>query len=91
MLQAAHDSVKIKHMKDVYEDAVKHGWAKLAQMEWLGSEEEVLRRAPHLRGGDIRGWQGLWAGNAGWAAAREAIASVGEELERHGVKMTFGR
>lgn len=32
----------------------------------------------------------MWAPNSGWVAAKDTIASIGRELEKLGVQMTFG-
>ncbi|KIR43257.1 sarcosine oxidase [Cryptococcus deuterogattii 99/473] len=59
-------------------------------VEWLDNEEDVRTRAPHLKNADIKGWRGLWCGRGGWVAARDALDSVGRELEQFGVKTSFG-
>jgi hypothetical protein len=53
MLQAANKPEKIAALRASYENAVRAGWADAAQLEWLDSEADVLRRAPHLAGADI--------------------------------------
>jgi hypothetical protein len=55
MLQAAHSSPeKIAHLRAAYDRAVAGGWAGAGQLEWLDDEAAVLRRAPHLAGGEIK-------------------------------------
>lgn len=54
VLQAAHSTPeKIAALRTVYDRAVEQGWATSEGLEWLDSEEDVLRRAPHLEGGEI--------------------------------------
>ncbi|GFZ51937.1 hypothetical protein JCM24511_09707 [Saitozyma sp. JCM 24511] len=63
------------------------------EVEWLGDEQDILRKAPYLKEADIkasRGWRGLWVKDAGWVAARDALTAVGAELRRLGVKSAWG-
>ncbi|KAK4685229.1 sarcosine oxidase / L-pipecolate oxidase, partial [Tremellales sp. Uapishka_1] len=79
---------QVAGLKRAYEKAIEHGMGDL--YEWLETEEDIVRRAPHLAGTTIQGWKGLWSSDSGWVAARDAIDSVGRELVKLGVKMAFG-
>ncbi|KII88422.1 hypothetical protein PLICRDRAFT_110680 [Plicaturopsis crispa FD-325 SS-3] len=88
LVDAAHNSPeRLEELKATYRNLVEAGEA----VEWLETEADIVRRAPHLKGANIKGWKGLWNGNAGWVAARDALDSVGHELLRLGVKCTFGQ
>ncbi|WVR05976.1 hypothetical protein IAU60_003004 [Kwoniella sp. DSM 27419] len=63
-----------------YEAVVAEGRGDL--LEWLSNREEIVARAPHLKGADLE--------KGGWVAARNALNSVGHELRKLGVKSAFG-
>lgn len=39
---------------------------------------------------DVQGYNGMWLEEAGWVEARESLRAVGAELQRLGVKSSFG-
>jgi hypothetical protein len=54
MLQAADKPEKIAALRASYDRAVEEGWAETAALQWLDSEEDVVKKAPHLAGADIK-------------------------------------
>jgi hypothetical protein len=88
MLQAAHSSPeKIAHLRAAYDRAVAGGWAGAGQLEWLDDEAAVLRRAPHLAGGDIK----VRARMRACMRARRADALAGRAGRRCGAGTRAGR
>jgi sarcosine oxidase/L-pipecolate oxidase len=60
-----------------------------ATNEWLGSEEEILKRMPLLSRDQIKGWKAVFSKDGGWLAAAKAINAIGEYLRSQGVKFGF--
>ncbi|WRT67614.1 uncharacterized protein IL334_004586 [Kwoniella shivajii] len=85
---ANHDKERIKTLKHQYGLSVTAGRGD--KVEWLETKEDILKRGPHMKDADIEGWTGLWAKDAGWLAARDALTAVGAELRKIGVKSAFG-
>jgi sarcosine oxidase/L-pipecolate oxidase len=80
-----------KNVTALRESYEHHASSSPDPVEWLDSRQEIIARAPHLANSDLRGWKGIYRPGAGWGAAMDAIDSVGEELRKFGVSMTFGR
>jgi len=75
------------------------------EVDWLETERDIKNVAPDLADANIevrpvlrrpipltapQGWQGLWVKDAGWMAARDALNAVGSEIQKLGVKTSFG-
>lgn len=58
--------------------------------EWLGTKDKILEKMPQLSSAHIDGWEAYWVTDGGWVAAKDTIDSIGQELERLGVKHVFG-
>jgi hypothetical protein len=78
----------IKALREEYETAQR---TTPDPIEWLEDEQAITSKAPHLRLENIKGWKGTWRPKAGWGEVMDAIDSVGEELKRMGVEMSFGK
>ncbi|KAK8869469.1 hypothetical protein IAR55_000033 [Kwoniella newhampshirensis] len=81
------DTARAKALRQKYETFVSLG---RTEFEWLANEDDIKRKAPHLKDADIAGWRGLYCASGGWVAAADALNSVGTELEKLGVKSAFG-
>ena len=87
-LVLASNPETIDELRQEYEH---HSRTSADPIEWLADAPSIVRRAPHLKPEKIEGWKGNYLPRAGWAAAMDAVDSVGKEIDRFGgVEMVFG-
>ncbi|ODO11460.1 hypothetical protein I350_00240 [Cryptococcus amylolentus CBS 6273] len=84
-LDLTENEGRASRLKAKYEKFVALG---RKDFEWLENEDDIRKRAPHLKDADIKA--SLYCATGGWVAARDAIDSVGRELQKAGVKTVFG-
>lgn len=60
-----------------------------SQIEYLPDEEAIKSKCP-LISGDLKGWTGIFNGNAGWVEAKRSMEVLGEHCARLGVKFISG-
>nr|6Y4J_A Chain A, Fructosyl Peptide Oxidase [Escherichia coli] len=86
-LDCAHGEKDIADLKKRYQNLVD--WGLDATVEWLDSEDEILKRMPQLTRDQIKGWKAIFSKDGGWLAAAKAIKAIGEYLRDQGVRFGF--
>jgi len=60
-----------------------------SQIEYL-TDENAIKAKCSLLTGDLKGWSGIFNGNAGWVEAKRSMEVLGEYCVQHGVKFISG-
>lgn len=81
------DTPRAHRLKEKYDLLTSAGRTDL---KWLSSGVDIKAVSPTLSSAKIDSWRGLYTSDGGWVAARDALNSVGRELQRLGVKSAFG-
>lgn len=81
------DTPRARRLREKYDLLTSKGRTDL---QWLSSGAEIKAVSPTLGSASIDSWRGLYTSDGGWVAARDALNSVGRELQKLGVKSAFG-
>jgi sarcosine oxidase/L-pipecolate oxidase len=78
-----------EHLRRSYENLKRRGHAD--SIDFVQGKDQITQYVPQItaaRGLDK--WKGLWNRHAGWAHAKNALAKLGSEAERLGVRFVSG-
>ncbi|GAB7356172.1 hypothetical protein MBLNU459_g6763t1 [Dothideomycetes sp. NU459] len=83
------DPAATEHLRKSYQNLKDRGQA--ANIDFVEGKEQIARYIPQLRSAKgIDDWKGLWNKQAGWAHAKNALAKMGAEAAKLGVKFVSG-
>lgn len=89
-LDCANGEKGVEDLKQAYQALLDANAGLEETIEWLDSEDEILKKMPLLDRKQIKGWKAVYSRDGGWLAAAKAINAIGKYLCGQGVKFGFG-